>query len=204
MNDPNYKRVTATQDQYKIDNPDFATKYNADNFAKYGTVPKSLVDKQYDDLKGQYANIGGTNYDQMSKLINDFMAKGDKKSAGVILGSAAYKQAKAARDQFMDDNPEFATRYKAETEAKYGPSKTSTATTTAAKSGSNNGSSKSSGYSSGYTAKKTTTSSKKKRTARRSAKSGLRPGHKFGLIQRPGVRESHRHQEHHHLHGKKL
>jgi hypothetical protein len=113
MNDRDYKRVVASQDQFKYDNPDFARRYNADNFAKYGTTPKSDADKLFSEQKGQYANIGGATYDAMSKMVSDYMAAGDKKSAGVILGSAAYKQAKAARDQFLADNPDFAARYKA-------------------------------------------------------------------------------------------
>jgi hypothetical protein len=123
MNDRDYKRVTAAQDQFKYDNPDFARRYNTDNFAKYGTTPKSDADKLFSEQKGQYANIGGATYDAMSKMVSDYMDAGDKKSAGVILGSAAYKQAKAARDQFLADNPDFAARYKAENEAKYGPAK---------------------------------------------------------------------------------
>jgi hypothetical protein len=159
MNDRDYKRITAAQDQFKLDNPDFAKKYNADNFAKYGTTPKSDADKVYSELKGQYANIGGATYDAMSKMVSDYMDKGDKKSAGVILGSDAYKMAKAARDQFLKDNPEFAARYKAENEAKYGPSKTSTSSSSSGSSGSSSTTYKSTGRSSySYTPKKTTTS----------------------------------------------
>jgi hypothetical protein len=75
----------------------------------------------YFETLEQYQKIGGAKYDALSKMVSDYMAKGDKKSAGVILGSKEYTQAKAARDQFLEDNPDWANEYKAASEAKYGP-----------------------------------------------------------------------------------
>jgi hypothetical protein len=162
MNTRDYKRIQAAQDQFKFDNPDFARKYNADNFAKYGTTPKSDADKEYSEQKGQYANIGGAKYDAMQSLIDDYFTAKNTKAAYAILDSPAYQQAKAARSQFLSDNPDFAKKYKAETEAKYGPAK---ATTASSNTGSNSSASRvtyanpGSGRSSGtYTPKKTTAS----------------------------------------------
>jgi hypothetical protein len=129
-----YKAMQASRDQYLIDNPDFAQRYNADNFSKYGTTPKTDADKEYDDLNGQYQNIGGAKYDALYALANQYYDAGNKSAYNAITKSKEYLQAKAARQQFLDDNPEFATRYKAETEAKYGPSKSSSSSSSSSNS----------------------------------------------------------------------
>lgn len=124
-----YKQAKTAQQQYLDDHPDFKDQYDAYLKKTYGKGLTTSDEADYKDNLNRYQAIGGAKYDALSKMVSDYMDAGDKKSAGVILNSKEYKQAKAARDQYLEDNPEFAARYKAETEAKYGPTPAKKTTT---------------------------------------------------------------------------
>jgi hypothetical protein len=108
-------KLTSRQYSAEIDKLQGA---NADYFGRY---PVDQAKQTYYEQLDDYKNIGGARYDALSELVTEYMNAGDKKTAGTILSSTHYKQAKAARDQFLEDHPEFAQRYQAENEAKYGP-----------------------------------------------------------------------------------
>lgn len=119
-----YQQVKAARDQFLLDHPDFAKQYKDQIEKKYGPQetkpPVSDADKQYNDLRSAYAKIGGDKYDTLNKQIQELYAQGKTKEAAALSKSADYLRVKAAREQFLLDNPEFAARYNAELTSKYG------------------------------------------------------------------------------------
>jgi hypothetical protein len=73
--------VQANRQQYMLDNPDFATRYNADYQAKYGKAPKSIDDQDYSAQKNDYFNVGqGSNYEALQNLVDDYFTSQEYQS----------------------------------------------------------------------------------------------------------------------------
>jgi hypothetical protein len=173
LDSPEYKKVKAAQQQFLDDHPEFRDKYDAYLKGKYGKGLTTGEETDYKDKLGQYQAIGGAKYDALSKMVSDYMDKGDKKSAGVILGSKEYTQAKAARAQYIEDNPDFARRYNTEQETKYGP-KAAPATSSSAATKKTTSSS-SYNYSPSTSSKKAASSAGSRANYRPAAASAYRP-----------------------------
>jgi hypothetical protein len=139
-------------------------------YAKQEQTP----DRVYAEKSADFYAIGGQSYDDLAAKVSKLYNQKRNKEAYALQQNPVYKTAKAQRDAYLVSNPDFAARYKAENEAKYGPAKTSTASSTATSNSSSNrvtyanpGSGRS--YRT-YTPKKTTASYAKSTTYKQPAK----------------------------------
>jgi hypothetical protein len=119
VSSPEYKQGQAKQLAYIEQNPSWFAQYQA-NLAKEGFTTKSVEDRRYSEKLDEYYSIGGSKFDDLSKQVSDLMNAGDKKGAGKIISNPEYKAAKAAQQDYLNRNPDFATRFKAEYAAKNG------------------------------------------------------------------------------------
>jgi hypothetical protein len=119
VSSPEYKQGQANQLKFIEQNPSWFAQYQA-SLAKEGFTTKSLADRQYSSKLDEYYSIGSSKFDDLSKQVSDLMNAGDKKGAGKIMSTPEYKAAKAAQQDYLNRNPEFATRFKAEYAAKNG------------------------------------------------------------------------------------
>lgn len=115
------KRISARNFNIEVEKLQAA---NPEYFNEY-PLKRDAADREYSEQYEQYQNIGGAKYDELQSQVSELMkgSKEDKQKAYAIQDSREYKQAKAARDQYLQDNPEFAKTYKDNLEAKYGPQK---------------------------------------------------------------------------------
>lgn len=120
LNSRQVRLARDAMEQFDNTYPDFAARYQAYNQAKYGTKPKSEADRVYEEKQSQYYAIGGDRYDELTNTIDRLMAAGQKGQAAKILSSAEYNRIRAARDQYLLDNPDFYARKNSEQVAKYG------------------------------------------------------------------------------------
>jgi hypothetical protein len=120
INSRDYKRVQNTLDQFKIDNPEFAKRYDQEYTAKYGKAPKSEADKIYDEQRAAYYKIGGAWFDQQQKKAQDLFDAGKDSEAYDLQNNINYQRVVSNRQQYMLDNPDFEKRYNQDYETKYG------------------------------------------------------------------------------------
>jgi hypothetical protein len=135
------------------------------------------TERGYSEWKDDLFRAGGDRYQELSDQISKLYDQKRNKEAYALSQSKEYLAAKTKRDAIQKAHPDFAARYKAENEAKYGPSKP-------ASTGGNTGSSAGSGarsastyrasysaprrYTSAKTTRKTTTAKKTYTTQNRS------------------------------------
>jgi hypothetical protein len=139
-------------------------------YAKQEQTP----DRLYAEKSADFYAIGGQKYDDLAAKVSELYDQKRNKEAYALQQNPVYKNAKAQRDAYLVSNPDFAARYKAENEAKYGPSKTSTSSSTSTSNSSSNrvtyaNSSSGRSYST-YTPKKTTASYAKSTAYKQPAK----------------------------------
>jgi hypothetical protein len=95
------------------------------------------TERGYSEWKDDLFRAGGDRYQELSDQISKLYDQKRNKEAYALSQSKEYLAAKNKRDAIQKAHPDFAARYKAENEAKYGPSKSSS---NSGGSGSNSGS----------------------------------------------------------------
>jgi hypothetical protein len=119
-NSKEYKTAQAAREQYLKDNPDFAKRYEAERI-KYGSKPSpSEADKSYNDKLSEFYSIGGDRWEQLNAQYQKLRSEGKSREANAIYNSKDYQAIKNYRELWLQQNPEFADRYKSEQEKKYG------------------------------------------------------------------------------------
>lgn len=121
MSNPIYTKARYAQQDYLDANPDFAARFKTEYQAKNGKAMQTRSELQYQDKLNQYSDIGGEAYDFLTQQQQSLRDAGRTKEANAIYASAAYQNVQKARDQYLKDNPDFATAYF----AKYPSAKTS-------------------------------------------------------------------------------
>jgi hypothetical protein len=138
------------------------------------------TERGYSEWKDDLFRAGGDRYQELSDQISKLYDQKRNKEAYALSQSKEYLAAKNKRDAIQKAHPDFAARYKAENEAKYGPSKSSG--NSGSSGGSSGGSARSTGtyrasysaprrYAPAKTIRKTTTAKKTYTTQNRSTNS---------------------------------